>query len=116
MNHNTMHKSAEPRFKIFLRIRDDDNVLGGGNPSESKQSQAQRKEHRVPKLLKDNVVKWRRGVLLASRVEQRHMSLGSARHENSWHSFSSSAETLVEASSKIISDVSFGPEKREHGR
>ncbi len=110
-----MHKSAEPILEIFLRIRDDDNVSGGGRPSEPKQSQAQRKELRVSKLLKDNVIKWRRGVLLASRVEQRHMSLGSARHENSWHSFSSLAETLVEASSKTVSDVSFEPDKREHG-
>lgn len=111
-----MHKTAEPRLKIFLRIRDDDNVPGGWRPSESTQSQAQRKELRVPKLLKDNVMKWRRDVLLASRVEQRHMSLGSAKHDNSWHSFSSSAETLVEASSKTVSDVSFEPDKREHRR
>ncbi len=111
-----MHKSAEPYLKIFLSIRDDDNVSEWERPSEPKQSRAQRKELRVPKLLKDNVVKWRRGVLLASRAEQRHMSRRSARHENSWHSFSSSAETLVEASSKCVSAVSFEADKREHER
>jgi hypothetical protein len=114
-----MHKSAEtvePRLKIFLRIRNDDNVSAEGTPSGRHQSQAQRKELRVPKFLKEKVVKWRRGVLLASRVEQRHMSLGSARHEYSWHSFTTSAETLVEASSRTISDVSFEQDKREHGR
>lgn len=67
----------------------------------------------MPKCLKDNVMKWRRGVLLASRVEQRHMSLGFARHENLWRSFSSSAETLVEASSRTVSDASFEHNKRE---
>ncbi len=111
-----MHKYAEPRLRIVLKIRDDDNVSGEGEPSEPKQSQARRKELRVPKPLKHNVLKWRRGVLLALRVEQRHRSLGSARPENSWHSFSSSAETLVEASSRNVSDVSFEPDKREDGR